>query len=283
MWEVDISRSVTCSHFIRLTWLHAGCAILQIAVWSLSTGDKITQLDGHKAGLNVLVFTPDGLGVISGGYDRTVRYWNVSTSEESRRIDIAKFSRCNLKSDAINAICFSRDGKFIAVDSHSQTRIFDVQVGDGEWVRTLSEGHTDRVTCTDLARTSTGGIMVSGGEDGTVRFWDEATGRGLGVIQTTTRVVDLSFSGDGKVLAAALYHETVLLIDTGTRQKFREISVAGRAAGVSMSSDGTKLAVALWNKDVQVFKLTASTSTHDSESLSRVLSFVEAIDDETRT
>ena len=204
------------------------------------------MLKGHKASINALAFSLDDSVLVSGSSDISMRFWNVNTAHEINRVEVGAWS-------TVEALSFSRDGKFIAVESSSHTRIFDFD--RGEWQQTLAGGHTSRVTCTDFA--PSGGVVVSGSKDRTVRFWDAATGKALATIETAHWVVDVSFSSDGRVLAAALAHSAILLIDGVTRQKCRDIAISSIIRGVSMSSDGETLAVALQNNEVHLVMVSA--------------------------
>jgi len=49
-----------------------------ILVWETSTGRIVQELDGHAATVTSVEFTPDGLGLVSGSTDGTVRAWRVA-------------------------------------------------------------------------------------------------------------------------------------------------------------------------------------------------------------
>ncbi len=49
-----------------------------ILVWETSTGKIVQEIDGHAATVTSVQFTPDGLGLVSGSADGTVRLWRVS-------------------------------------------------------------------------------------------------------------------------------------------------------------------------------------------------------------
>lgn len=49
-----------------------------ILVWETSTGRIVQELDGHAATVTSVEFTPDGLGLVSGSADGTVRTWRVA-------------------------------------------------------------------------------------------------------------------------------------------------------------------------------------------------------------
>jgi WD40 repeat protein len=82
------------------------------------------------------------------------------------------------------------------------------------------------------------------GHVGTVRLWDVATRRALGLPLTGdgTEVFDLAFDHDGSTLAAAGSDGTVQLWDVHTRRALGSALPVGGAATVAFSPDGRALA-----------------------------------------
>ncbi|KAF8580932.1 WD40 repeat-like protein [Ramaria rubella] len=49
-----------------------------IRIWDLGSGRIVARLAGHTDSVYSMVFTQDGTQLVSGGLDKSVRYWNVS-------------------------------------------------------------------------------------------------------------------------------------------------------------------------------------------------------------
>jgi WD40 repeat protein len=62
----------------------AGTAPL-VAVYQLKDGKKAYDLTGHKRAVDYVAFTPDSKYLLSGGYDRTFRLWDVESGKVVRR------------------------------------------------------------------------------------------------------------------------------------------------------------------------------------------------------
>jgi len=75
-------------------------------------------------------------------------------------------------------------------------RIWDVNSGQ---LRLTLEGHTDFVNA--LAFSQDSSVLVSAGDDGTLRLWDTSSGEELLVVQETATA--LAFSHDGTLLASS--------------------------------------------------------------------------------
>ena len=47
-------------------------------VWDASTGVALQQLNGHTSYVNSVAFSHDGIHIVSGSYDKSVRVWDAS-------------------------------------------------------------------------------------------------------------------------------------------------------------------------------------------------------------
>ncbi len=124
-------------------------------VESRDRGDKTTKKDDKSS-------SDDDIEnyLASGGRDRTVRLWNIATSE-----CIAVFS---YHENWVRSVIIHPTGKYIISAGDDRTiRVMDV--ANKRCLRTLEDAHPHFVTC--LAMHHTLPIMVSGGVDQTVNCW----------------------------------------------------------------------------------------------------------------
>ena len=49
-----------------------------VHIWDARTGESLEELRGYGAGMQSVMFTPDGRGLLSSGWDEALKYWDVS-------------------------------------------------------------------------------------------------------------------------------------------------------------------------------------------------------------
>ncbi len=256
----------------------------------LSLGDKIKDiltLEGHKDGVNTVIFTQDKKYIITGSSDKTIKVWDVKTGKNVKTL--------TGHADYITSLSITKDGKYLASSSWDGTvniwslkkwkilttlegqfsyinsavfsptdkivafggtdkKIFIFDYMLGELVQTL-EGHTDTIHA--ITFSPDGKLIASGGSDQTIRIWDVETGKLLKTISGHKDIVkSLVFSPDGKFLVSGSWDSTVKVwnVKTGTLIK----TLKGNSLfvnGVAISPSGEYLASAHWNNSVILWNL----------------------------
>ena len=54
----------------------SGSSDMTVWVWDSSTGAKLNVLRGHTREVRSVMFSRDGMWIMSGSFDRTVRVWD---------------------------------------------------------------------------------------------------------------------------------------------------------------------------------------------------------------
>jgi Tol biopolymer transport system component len=213
-------------------------AYLVLAVAGSAPGEatKPRTIGTHAGGIASVHFSPDGKLLASGGGDRMIRVWDVSTAKEVHALEGPTSFTC--------AVRFSPDGKVLAAagyETGSGNPIYLYDVATGKELPRLAGHPTGGVR--RLVFTPDGKQLVSGGFDGAVRVWDLASGKQVRVMQIESGTVySIALSGDGKTLATA-GRDGLHLWDLASGKELpREAMSKHNCVAVAYSPDGKLVA-----------------------------------------
>ncbi|KAK2605413.1 hypothetical protein N8I77_008250 [Diaporthe amygdali] len=142
-------------------------------------GNALRVLQGHVMGVWAMVPWEDIL--VSGGCDRDVRVWDLSTGNCVHTLrGHTSTVRCLKMSDAKTAISGSRD---------TTLRVWNIETGV---CRNVLVGHQASVRCLEIK----GDIVVSGSYDTTAKVWSISEGRCLHTLQGHySQIYAIAFDG----------------------------------------------------------------------------------------
>jgi RNA polymerase sigma factor (sigma-70 family) len=251
----------------------------------------------HGVTLQALAYSPVADVVASGGWDPTIRLWDLPTGKEQRVIagpekGISSLAYSSdgkllagggldgvaylwdpatgkelrrLKTDVakVDALSFSRTGDILAVAGNGLVRLW--QVVDGKLLGWLElKKDEDTVVAVDFAPD---GKTVAVATDKEVHLWDPATGKLTRTLQGHIGPISsMIFAKDGKSLFTA-GPQLIRLWETATGKKLKNLGGKKSQGGAAaLSPDGTLLAVGDsdavirvwdWASDRQVVELPA--------------------------
>jgi WD40 repeat protein len=171
----------------------------------------------HESGIACVRFAPDGSCIASGGYDGTVRLWDMETGKELRQL------RGHLMD--IRDLAFAPDSKILASASWDTTvRLWDVASGNELHVLKGSSDAALRVAFAPDGKT-----LVSSDRGNSLFRWDTATGKKLyDFVGHEDCVTSLTYSADGRTLISTALDRTVRLWEVATAKQRQVIRLPDR-------------------------------------------------------
>ncbi len=178
-----------------------------LKVWDVTTGAELATLKGHRSQIVNAVFSPDGKWLATGSADKTARLW--AMSETLKPVTLPGFL-------AESATKFSPDGKTLfSIKPDLDRQTSEVNMWDTATGKQTGSFASKKIVF-DLALTPDGRMLATGESnqelDGTVRFWDVATGKELRVLNAHPKdwVYKLKFFQQGQKMITVGNHNPIV-------------------------------------------------------------------------
>jgi len=139
-----------------------------LLVWKLQREEGIygvaeKSLHGHEHFVSDVVLSSDGQFALSGSWDGTLRLWDLSTGQTTRRF-------VGHTKDVLS-VAFSADNRQIVSGSRDRTIKLWNTLGVCKYT-IQEESHSDWVSCVRFSPNTQNPIIVSAGWDKTVKVWN---------------------------------------------------------------------------------------------------------------
>lgn len=207
-------------------------------------GPHLLTLQGHSNWVCSVAFSYDGQLLASGGADRTLIVWQVSTGQRLQTLEG--------HGNWVMSVAFSPDGQLLASGSADRTvKIWRVSTGD--CLQTL-EDHSHGVW--SIAFRPQGDRLISGSADGSVKVWDISAGQCQHTLLGHQHMVSsVAFSPQGDYLASGSADQTIRIWDSRTGLCRRTLtghrnwvwSVAFSSQGDYLASGSSDQTVRIWD------------------------------------
>lgn len=219
--------------------------------------DCVRTLTGHTAAVMTLAISPDGQMLTSGGQDKALKLWNLSTGEL-----IDTFAGRSLwfgagHTAAVTALTFTPDGQTLFSGSSDGTiKTWDITTK--KVIQTFS-GHGWGISA--IALSQDGLTLVAGEEDGVINGWDLETQEPIpGDMKHSAHISGLIVSPDGHSLISSSYDGTIRRWELGSSRLIGSFPAHGeRISAIACSSDGKLLITASWDKTLKFWDLPQRT------------------------
>lgn len=158
-------------------------------IWNFEAGTVVHRLEAHHARVVAICFSANGEVLLTGGYDRVIRAWNVATGAEIRAF--------TGHAGSISDLTFAPDGQSFVSAGDNTARVWSLNTGD--LLRTLTVPGAS-ITRVLFAPNTNQLVTTDGSLTNNVRVWDLSTGqtlRSFGYL-----VQDLAFVAGGHLVTA---------------------------------------------------------------------------------
>jgi WD40 repeat protein len=172
-------------------------------VWGVRRRTRLCKLGVNRGTVAAVAFSPDGRTLASSGQGG-LWLWDLRTcsrpTHDGRRLG---------SSNSVYSVAFSRGGGMLASGTNDgKIRLWGIPLGFWDSRRQatrlrLLHGRKDTGVVQRMVFSPDGRTLVSGGNDGRIRFWDARTGTSLGEpVEGYGGVDALALSPDGRTLAS---------------------------------------------------------------------------------
>lgn len=213
-------------------------------LWDTKSGELLRSLEGQRATVNSVTFSPDGELVAVGSKDRTAKLWDAKTGKLLRSLESL--------SSPINSVSFSPDGQLVAIGSEDNTaKLWDIRTG--KLFRSL-HGHSAPLHA--VVFSPDGQLLATGSDDGTVKIWEAKTGVLLQSLETLSALIlSVAFSPDGRTVAAGSNDRLARLWDAKTGKLLFSLPGHGSSVlSIAFSPDGLTVVTGSYDGIARLWK-----------------------------
>ena len=235
----------------------------KISLWDINSGKLIKNWDAHQGAVSNLKFSNDGKRLLSGSVDKNVDVWNIGSAKSELNITTpSEVTAVAWVADESQVAAANTDG-VIRIWSLAPPVTEEKPSDEKGKEETPSEekvpvhtplkelaGHKGKVNSLKTSLLDSK-VLVSGGDDGTVRIWHAVDGKLIRQLTHGGQVKDVAIDATGQTIASASTANTIKLWTAANGKQLFELKGSNQARWIS---DEQTRVVALAKKEVDNHK-----------------------------
>ena len=176
-----------------------------VHLWNVQTGQLLDRLAGHEGPISTLAFSPDGVTLASGSWDRTIRLWSIfSRTPASEPLQLTSDLLCvAIRPDSAQLAASSLDGQltFWDISASTQSSVLDARrdISGGRSLtsrRTAASSQASK-SFTTITYSADGSCLLAAGNSKYICLYTIST---LTLVKKFTVSVNLSLDGTQEFL-----------------------------------------------------------------------------------
>lgn len=279
-----IHIAIACTALISIGFNHLGFRKILADITQRQTQPNIPKsidLSGHTGWIYTIAVSSDSRTLISGSFDKSIRFWNLSAilsanpNDDNQRISqqVLEKSIQDAHSTSVSTIAVARDQPLMASGGWDR-RIKFWNLSTQTLLGTIEGAHQDDIEAIAFSPDST--TLVSGGLDSTVKLWNVATEQPIRTLMSDSPINEILVSPNGKLLIAGtnsgkisiwnLPSGNLIMPLAGHTQKVSSLAISPN--GKFLISGGADKTLKVWNLEAGVLQ-----STIMAQSMPTALAF----------
>jgi WD40 repeat protein len=225
---------------------------------------QVSEFGQTDAAIDAVAMTANGLTVVTGHNDGTVRVWDAVLGRMVRTLVG--------HSDAVTAVAVTPDGR-LAISGGSDAKAIVWSLTSGQPIQRF-EQHTKGIRA--VAVTPDGALAVSGGYDRTLYVWDCRTGLQVQTLSGhSADVAVVSIAADGRQIISGSYDQTVRVWDLDRGECLYTFADHGSFVdAVAISDDGRRAVSGGWDAILRVWDLDSGVCAREIRAHTLAISSV---------
>ncbi len=218
-----------------------------VAIWRGSLQSTPVFIKQHDGPVKSVAFAPNGTTLATASADTTIKLWDLRAFSPAMQ-PITTYTD---HADSVDRVAIAANGAVVSGSVDGTVRVFQAQ---RNLTLTAHQGEVNTI-----ALSTDGRLIASGGRDNTIRLWQTATGRSLGVITGHTDWIRvLQFHPSGDMLLSASRDGTARLWDVSdptAPQQVRAMQHEGDVRAAAFGAAGEIVVTGSTSGALQVWRM----------------------------